>query len=300
MTRRHRSHWRLARRATALAFLALLLLGATGRLGLVVGTTSATEIAGAVPLVDPLAFLESLLAARRTTTAAAIGAGTLLAAAALLGPVFCGWACPLGLLLDLQRDVGERLRSLRRGRHVPQRPVPRRIPAPLRWIVLGLCLGFAFAGPWPIFQAVSPINLLVRAVVLGASGGLLAIGAIMLLELVAPRTWCRALCPLGALHALVGRFAPIRVRIHAGLAGRTPCERCSRACPVGIDVMNAYALRGATAVTHPDCMRCGDCIDACPSGVLRLGLRPPDFPIETPAACPHRGEPVEVTVGATR
>ena len=57
------------------------------------------------------------------------------------------------------------------------------------------------------------------------------------------------------------------------LAGQYPCRMCTVHCPMGIAVMEDYALVGAPVVDHPDCTRCGSCIDACPRGTLRLGFR---------------------------
>ena len=42
---------------------------------------------------------------------------------------------------------------------------------------------------------------------------------------------------------------------------------------MGIRVTEDYIVAGKSAIDHPDCTRCGACVDACPSGVLRLGVR---------------------------
>ncbi|MAE67846.1 MAG: hypothetical protein CMJ18_26630 [Phycisphaeraceae bacterium] len=48
--------------------------------------------------------------------------------------------------------------------------------------------------------------------------------------------------------------------------------QCTLNCPMGIRVMQDYALKGR-AVDHPACTRCGSCVDACPGGVLSLRVR---------------------------
>ncbi len=95
----------------------------------------------------------------------------------------------------------------------------------------------------------------------------------VVLELLAPRFWCRALCPLGALYGYFGRPARLRVRVDREQARRLRCRRCTEACPMGIPVMEGYVLAGATSIGHPDCTRCGACTEVCPTGVLRLGFR---------------------------
>jgi ferredoxin len=53
--------------------------------------------------------------------------------------------------------------------------------------------------------------------------------------------------------------------------------------------MEEYTLAGKLSIDHPDCTRCGSCIDACPRGVLKLGFtgfpeKAPDPVIPTSAA----------------
>jgi len=37
--------------------------------------------------------------------------------------------------------------------------------------------------------------------------------------------------------------------------------------------MSQYTLPGRESITHPSCIRCGDCIDICPNTVLGLRLK---------------------------
>ena len=100
-----------------------------------------------------------------------IGAGVLLAGAILLGPVFCGWLCPLGLLLDLNQSLRRRLLWGSRQARATERPSSRA----LKYGVLGAVLGFSLVGGLPLFQALSPISILVRSVVFVAGPGLILI-----------------------------------------------------------------------------------------------------------------------------
>ena len=165
--------WSWARRLTAAAFLSLLLLGAHAGGPWLSGSLSASRLLETVPLVDPLAALETLLASRALAAEAILGATILLISAILLGPVFCGWICPLGLLLDLNHA----LRHMFRQRFFPGPPRPLAGPLPpwIRYAVLGGLLGFALAAKTPLFQIVSPINLMVRSVLFQASFGLAAV-----------------------------------------------------------------------------------------------------------------------------
>ena len=86
--RRKLLSWALARRLTALAFAGVLVLGSFSWFPWFKGATAAGTWFGIVPLVDPLAALESTLAGRSFESTVWIGAGLLVAAALLLGPVF--------------------------------------------------------------------------------------------------------------------------------------------------------------------------------------------------------------------
>lgn len=286
--RRRRYAWTWARRTTALLFLALILLGSRDWFPWFKGTTTSTRLLGRLPLADPLAAIEVTLASRALHTDLLIGAGLLIAACLVLGPVFCGWVCPLGLVLDLNQTLRRTVRHhvLRRRDHAPVPPLPGYIKV----VVLGLVLGFALVARMPAFQVLSPINMIAWAVIGTGSVGLLVVGGIALVEWFVPRLWCRALCPLGALYGLIGRRAWLRVRVNPAEAGRRPCHQCTVHCPMGIRVMEDYALAKRAYIDHPDCNRCGSCVDICPRGVLRLGFKP--FEPGAPAGAPF-GQPCD-------
>lgn len=262
------------RRATAVAFLVLLALAGRAEVDWLRGSTTGTEVAGVVPLTDPLAALEVTLATREFGGAILFGAVLLLAFAAVMGPVFCGWVCPVGFLLDLNHAFRHWLqRVLRRhGRALPS----WRAPSGTRLVILGAVLGFALVAQLPLFQTVSPIHIAGLAVAFSAGPALLVLAVLAVVEWFVPRLWCRALCPLGETYSLAGRLAPFRVRVTLAEAGKVPCRSCTRHCPMDIPVMEGYALKARRSVDDSRCTRCGACTDACPRGVLHLGFRDPN------------------------
>jgi ferredoxin-type protein NapH len=248
-----------------------LVVGRIGDGSVFRGTTSASVTLGRVPLVDPLAALEVTLSQRVLIGEVWLGAGLLILVAALLGPIFCGWICPLGFLMDLTQTVRGFIqkRVLKRRWVLPQWT----LPAGLRTPILVGALSFSLVAQIPLFQAISPIHGVARALVFGLDSAVVLALILLLAEFVAPRLWCRSLCPLGALYSLIGRFALLRVRVHPDRAGQIRCGRCDVACPMGILVMEDYALAGQDSVLDPSCTRCGACIDTCPNSVLRLGFK---------------------------
>ncbi len=279
--------WATFRRITATIFLTVLILGQFDFFPWFKGTTSGTTLLGVIPLTDPLAGLEVLAAAHTLTITALLGMAILISAAVLFGPVFCGFVCPLGFVLDLNQSLRWFLIRKVGHRHT-RHAVPDTVPGWVRFALLGVLLGFAMGTGLPIFQALSPINLFVRALVMGSWLGLTVVGAILALEWFLPRVWCRSMCPLGACYSVLGRKAIWRVRINPQTAGQIRCKQCQIRCPMGIPIMTDYTLAGQTSITHPSCIRCGDCIDVCPNTVLGLRVRP--FPSSKPPCIDQSGK----------
>lgn len=84
---------------------------------------------------------------------------------------------------------------------------------------------------------------------------------------LAPRLWCRMLCPAGAAMGLAGRAAPWRRRVDiSGNSGAcTACGACARQCPAG-----AIPPEAPHATDHAECLKCLRCADACPVDAVRF------------------------------
>jgi NosR/NirI family nitrous oxide reductase transcriptional regulator len=78
------------------------------------------------------------------------------------------------------------------------------------------------------------------------------------------RVWCRFMCPLAALMHIYSRFS--RFRILSKKEFCISCNICTKACHMGIDVMN-YANKGKP-MDDVQCVACSTCITSCPRDVL--------------------------------
>lgn len=250
--------WTIARRCVQLLMLALLASPLAG-LTIFSGNLAAAELLG-LPLADPLAALQAMIGGQVFVLSYLLS--TLLITGfyfVLGGRSFCAWICPVGLLTEL----GDKLRS-RLG--ISTRTLPLRVN---RWILALVLLVVAITGI-PLFELVSPIGIIGRAIVFGSLLPLLLIGAILLLELlVARRVWCRSLCPLGGLYSLLGAISPVRIRFIP--AQCTHCNECRAVCPVE-EVLSPVLDAGNTQVKTGDCSRCMACIDICPTKALTLSV----------------------------
>jgi polyferredoxin len=198
---------------------------------------------------------------------ATVTAGLALAVLAVAaGRLFCGWLCPLGFVLDLVGKV-----------------VPRRLalPAVLRtrlakYGVAGAAVGVSGVVGYQAFCTLCPIGTLCRSYgVQAAVGGaeLAILPAVAALEASEPRSWCRYLCPVGAVLALCARLGVVKISIGASRCKKFSCMRCAGTCPMGI-IPEADLREGISPkVDMGECILCLRCIDTCPHGAAVIRLR---------------------------
>lgn len=249
--------WHLARRLTQIGA-AFLLLSPLAGLTFFLGTYTASLLVGRLHLADPFAALQVGL------LPLAIAALPIVLLNLLLGRVFCGWICPLGLLLEwvdrLRRTLGLRERTL---------------PRWARWPLAGLILFGSLLAGQPLFEWFSPQSNLARLLLFGLAWEALLLPAIILADLlISRRLWCNTLCPAGVTFGLLARSGLLRVELDPSRCHR--CGACLNTCPQGRSVLQeAVSGRGSRQADPDACLSCGECLDACPENGLsfRFGLR---------------------------
>jgi ferredoxin-type protein NapH len=199
-----------------------------------------------------------------------LAVGVVVAAAALVGSLICGWACPFGFLQDLAARVP-----------TPRIAIPKWMGA-LRYAVL---IGMVIAIPLVLHlqgksAEESPL-FICRSCPAGAVEGALpyigrlayegkyaswtdifdparggtspykwTILAVFFVAIfVTYRPWCRVLCPLGGFLSLFNRFSVLHLRFEAHNC--TECNLCRSRCVVGVEVERK--------VNDPACIRCLEC-----------------------------------------
>lgn len=267
--------WTWAHRVVQAIFLLALVWGASDSLFWYIrGSTGATRVLDWFSLADPLAALEMTLARKTIEPNLWIAAGLILILYVLLGRAYCAWACPLGLILDLNNSlrswVGKKLR--RRRIKLPEVALSKNI----KYWVLAVTLLLSLITSLPVFLLISPINILARALIYGGTAAAWFVVIILVLEWIAPRVWCKSICPLGAFYSLVGRFGVFRVTIDQEKEKQgKQCKLCAYNCPMGIDIVGEQVNRGYASIIDGECTRCGVCTDVCVRGSLRLGFKWP-------------------------
>jgi ferredoxin-type protein NapH len=102
----------------------------------------------------------------------------------------------------------------------------------------------------------------------------------VLFILVAPslihgkRAACHYICwmaPFLVIGSSIGRLLHIpQLHIEADRQKCISCKKCSRACPMGLDV--EQMVRQQTNAACTECIQCGECIRACPKHVLQYKM----------------------------
>ncbi len=247
--------------------------------------------------LDPLAMLAHMLASRTVLAGSALTLITVALTLAL-GRVWCGWLCPLGTLLhlfSLRRWRGKREAPSDSWRRVKYGLLLTILAAALLTNLtllifdpLTILFRTLSVSVWPALDqlvtaaetalyrvpllrpAISAFDGLVRPQVLPPDPAsyrhaLLYAGlflGVILLNLAAPRFWCRYLCPLGALLGLLSRVAVVRREVNARC---TQCDACPRACPTGtIQAAKGYASDSG------ECTMCLECLAVCPSSAIEF------------------------------
>jgi polyferredoxin/NAD-dependent dihydropyrimidine dehydrogenase PreA subunit len=262
---------------------------------------------------DPLAALAPMLAARAWLPQFGLALVTV-ALSIVLGRYWCGWVCPLGTLLgwfrfrSAQRTTARRLPPrLRSVKYLVLTAVITMAAFGSLWLMVfdplslltrtattSLVPGFDYAvtaieraaSRWPALQpAVGWVDQTFRGNALpivqphfAQSVALfLVFLAVVLLNALADRFWCRYLCPLGALLALLAKVQILRPLVGGAC---TRCGRCVASCRVGaIDLPSAAAAAAAeppaaetARVVSSECTMCLDCLVACPEpGAMSFG-----------------------------
>ncbi|MBR4539431.1 MAG: redoxin family protein [Clostridia bacterium] len=197
--------------------------------------------------------------------------GIILLFGVSLGRTICGWLCPLGLIQELLHKI----------------PAPKirksAVTRALTWLKYGILAVFVIAVPlWYGLQYDLPLpafcKYLCPAGTLEGAVGLLSnpvnasfysmLGVLFTRKFVIMatiglacvfcyRSFCRFLCPLGAIYGLFNRFNIIGVKVDESKCTR--CGACVGVCPMDV-----------RRVGDHECIHCGKCMAACHPGAISI------------------------------
>lgn len=261
-----------------------------------------------IALLCPLGALGTMIASKTLLPRALVALVIAIVVIVLLGRAFCGWVCPIpatrkiaslfrGKKARAEADGASAVEKLSAGEKAAiDASIARGVKASCghgkacgscadaraaidsrHFVLAGGLLSAAIFG-FPVFCLICPIGLsfgtLFLLVQLFGSGDVtwtvVAVPALLVLELVVFRKWCSRICPLSALMSLVGRINRRSMRPVVDTAKCVErdghaCGRCRKVCESGIDPR--HPLDGAS---FAECSKCFACVDVCPGHAIKM------------------------------
>ncbi|MBW7990760.1 MAG: 4Fe-4S binding protein [Planctomycetes bacterium] len=202
----------------------------------------------------------------------------------ILGRFFCGWICPFGALHQFVGYLGNRRKKTAQKIQLNK----YRKAQCIKYLIL---IFFLFMAAFPSLAAtlqtglLDPIPLVTRSFNLlllpiidrtvnfvsvsprfyeGAWLTLTIFLTAVLLNLVIPRFYCRFLCPLGALFAIISRFAVWRIGKKQNECSN--CNLCNKACE--------GACHPSGNIRISECVLCVNCREDCKDDLIVYQTRP--------------------------
>ena len=194
----------------------------------------------------------------------------------LVGRFVCGWLCLFGLIQELLYKIPTKKVT-----------VPKQIDRPLRYLKYVMLGVMVFALPFfvrskygagaPFFcKYICPVGTLEGGIPLvllndtmrSTLGWLFRWKFFLLIVCILSsvfiyRPFCKYICPLGAFYALFQKVS--LVRMHVDENACVNCGLCARTCKMNVDPhKNPNSC---------ECIRCRECVDACPKHALSMGIR---------------------------
>jgi len=193
--------------------------------------------------------------------------GTVLLIGVFLGRLLCGWVCPFGLVQDLLHRI----------------PSPKFVlpgwTANLKYVVL-LLMVFLFPflwgeSTWFSFCRICPAAAIQVTLPAMISEGtsmiswatvirLAILVGILSLAVVSSRSFCKVLCPIGALLAPLNLVSFWRVKPPRDAC--LTCLKCNSTCPTDVNPSERLPKQ-IPANRALDCIVCHDCQAVCESTI---------------------------------
>lgn len=262
-----RNYWRNRRWAVLIAVNLLFVLSYQFDVQLVEGALTASRVLG-FHFADLNSALQVMLAFKHVVINLLIGTATVLLLWWIFGGRgFCSWTCPYHLLAEFAEKIHLKLVE---KKWVKDHNFHRGVRTAF-YVVFAL---MAFLTGYTVFEAISPVGIVSRALIYGPGLALGWVGVLLLFEIVySRRAWCRYVCPIGMTYGIVGAVSPLKVTYRLDACKHE--GECRKVCmvPHVLECVIKGRAHQEQIDIGADCTRCGMCIDVCPSGALKFEFK---------------------------
>ena len=187
----------------------------------------------------------------------------VLACILLFGTFWCGWFCPFGNVQYFASMIGRKL--------LPklQLTIPENYDRPLRYLKFGFLAMFIAVFVTTGIGYFDDHEQMYESTWYSNTYAIFKKPwAIALIPLFIPRFFCKYLCYQKAIYQVINKVFPL-MRIARNPDSCVDCSKCSRQCPMDIDIGKASTISGG------ECVGCLACVDehTCPSQPPSLQLK---------------------------
>ena len=219
-----------------------------------------------IDALDPFGGLETLmkfLAGGEFIKKIEPGNMVLFGAVVVLGLVlsrfFCGWFCAFGALQAVFGWLGKKLFKRRFV-------VPQKLDRVLRWVKYPVLVGIVYFTWTTASLVIRPYDPLAAFGHLSAGFpelwtefgvGFILLVLILIGSMFYDRVFCKYICPLGAVNAILSRVPLFRIKRIENTC--ISCSKCDQVCPMNVEVSTIQA------VNSPECIACMECVTLCPT-----------------------------------
>lgn len=193
--------------------------------------------------------------------------GIIVVMALVAGRFFCSWICPFGTLNNYISILGKKIF----GKNYVVPTSIDKLLKPLKYVILFVIIYFSWTLGDLIFAEYDPWTAFAHLPGLPESYGetpisFIILGFVLLGALFIESFFCRYLCPLGAIQAILAKVGLVRIERDSHTC--IDCGACTKNCPVGLDVAKTNVVDAA------ECTNCLNCVtDSCPKGISAISIR---------------------------
>jgi len=213
--------------------------------------------------------------------------GIILLTAITVGRLYCGWACPFGLVQDFLSYLPFQKQKIS--------PSTLSQVKDIKWAVVGFSLltsvligfrrlslpdqdpvGVFSDSPFSVWSPSGTLFAYIPWMVVWNSNVLAKAGVIAWLKLFVlvavlapsvfvPRFFCRFICPLGAVLEPFSQFKFLRLR-RTGVTKEELNKTLAEVCPMGVTFENETEY----VTDHGGCINCGKCVTELPKKINQV------------------------------